>query len=253
MEDIILYFAVKYEGDFEKIFYAIMSKEEVDYSKVKEYKDSLDCEYSTIISKDYPLKLKQLKRPPFVVFYKGDLSLLNNKCISIIGSRKNTEYGEKITRQIVKELIFNNINIISGLALGIDSIAHEESLNNSGKTIAVLGNGVNEYYPYRNIKLQNKIRSKGLLISEYPPNIKPSRINFPKRNRIIAALCDALLVIEANKRSGTMITVNEALNLGKDIMCVPNRVDEDSGCNELIKNGAYLVENAFDVLEILNE
>ena len=86
MEDIILYFAVKYEGDFEKIFYAIMSKEEVDYSKVKEYKDSLDCEYSTIISKDYPLKLKQLKRPPFVVVYKGDLSLLNNKCIISYGT-----------------------------------------------------------------------------------------------------------------------------------------------------------------------
>ena len=189
------------------------------------------------------------------IFYQQDcnLSLLDGKCISIIGSRKNTEYGEKITRQIVRELIINNINIISGLALGIDSIAHEESLNNDGKTIAVLGNGVNEYYPYRNNKLQNKIGNKGLLISEYPPNIKPIRINFPKRNRIIAALCDSLLVIEANKRSGTMITVNEALNLGKDIMCVPNRVDEDSGCNELIKNGAYLVENAFDVLEILNE
>ena len=253
MEDIILYFAVKYEGDFEKIFYAIMSKEEVDYKKAKEYKENLGCEFVTIISKNYPLKLKHLNRPPFVLFYKGDLSLLECKCISIIGSRKNTEYGEKITRQIVKELTINNINIISGLALGIDSIAHEESLNNFGKTIAVLGNGVNECYPYRNNKLQKEIIKNGLIISEYPPNVKPSRINFPKRNRIIAALCDALLVIEANKRSGTMITVNEALNLGKDIMCVPNRVDEDSGCNELIKNGAYLVENAFDVLEILNE
>lgn len=253
MEDIILYFAVKYEGDFEKIFYAIMSKEEVDYLKVKEYKEALDCQYATVISKNYPLKLKHLNRPPFVVFYKGDLSLLDNKCISIIGSRKNTEYGEKITKQITKELTLNNINIISGLALGIDSIAHEECLNNFGKTIAVLGNGVNEYYPNKNNKLQKEIISKGLLISEYPPNVKPNRMNFPKRNRIIAALCDALLVIEANKKSGTMITVNEALNLGKDIMCVPNRVDEDSGCNELIKNGAYLVENAYDVLEILNE
>ena len=253
MEDIILYFVVKYEGDFDKIYYAIMSKEEVDYSKIKEIKENIGCEYVTIISKKYPLKLKHLNRPPFIIFYKGNLSLLDNKCISIIGSRKNTNYGKRIAKQIVKELVINNICIISGLALGIDTIAHEEALLNDGKTIAVLGNGFNEYYPYINNRIQKDIEKRGLLISEYPPNVKPNRTNFPKRNRIIAALGDALLVIEANKRSGTMITVNEALNLGKDIMCIPNKVDEDSGCNELIKNGAYLVENAIDVLEIINE
>lgn len=252
MEDIILYFAVKYEGDFQKIFYAIMAKEEVDYSKMKEIKESLNCNYVTVISKNYPIKLKHLNRPPFVLFYKGDLSLLNNKCVSIIGSRKNSEYGEKMTRQITKDLVKNDIVTISGLAIGIDTIVHEETLNNFGKTIAVLGNGLNEYYPYKNSKIQKEIETKGLVVSEYPPNIKPNRLNFPKRNRIIAALCDGLLVIEANKRSGTMITVNEALNLGKDIMCVPNKADEDSGCNNLIKNGAYLIEDALDVLEIIN-
>jgi DNA processing protein len=252
MEDIILYFALKYEGDFQKIFYAIMIKEEVNYNELKKMKEELNCNYVTVISKNYPSKLKHLNRPPFVIFYIGDLSLIDNKSISIIGSRNCSEYGMNMCNKIVRDLVKENYTIISGLALGIDSISHVECLNNFGKTIAVLGNGVNEYYPYKNNKIQREIEKKGLLISEYPPNVKPNRMNFPKRNRIISALGDGLVVIEASKRSGTMITVNEALNLGKDVMCLPFRADEESGCNDLIKNGAYLIEGANDVIEILN-
>lgn len=253
MNNILLYFAVKYYGDFEKIYQAIMNQEKCNYDEVEKIKKSITCKYTTIISSDYPLKLKNLNRPPFVLFYDGDLTLLDKKSIAVIGSRKNSEYGEKMCEKIVKELVLKNYVIISGLAKGIDKISHQIALNNKGFTIGVLGNGIDYYYPKENIDIQKEISKKGLLISEYPPFLCPKKENFPKRNRIIAALCDGLIVIEAKKRSGTMITVNEALNLGKDIMCVPSNADINSGCNSLIKSGAYLIESVKDVLEILND
>lgn len=253
MNNIILYFAVKYSGDFDKIFQAIMKKEKCDYNEVERIKNSINCKFTTIISSDYPLKLKNLNKPPFIIFYEGDLSLLERKSVAIIGSRNNSEYGEEITQKIVKKLVEKEYVIISGLAKGIDSLSHLEALKNNGSTIGVLGNGINYYYPRNNKDVQDNIREKGLLISEYPPFEKPNKEYFPKRNRIIAALCDGLIVIESKRRSGTMITVNEALNLGKDIMCVPSRANEDSGCNYLIKNGAYLIEDGNDVLDILND
>ena len=252
MNEILLYFAIKYEGDFEKIYNAIMSKEKIDYSLFNKYKEEITCQYTTVISSNYPLKLKNLNRPPFVLFYEGNLDLINKKCIAVIGSRNNSEYGKEMCETIIKELVNYNYVIISGLARGIDIIAHENTINNNGLTIGVLGNGLDYYYPKENKDIQEIIKTKGLLISEYPPLCKPQKNNFPARNRIIAALCDGLLVIEAKRKSGTMITVNEALNLGKDIMCVPNKAMENSGCNYLIKNGAYLVENAKDIIEILN-
>lgn len=251
MNEILLYFAVKYEGDFEKIYTAIMNKEKCDYNEVQEIVSKIKCKYTTVIASDYPSKLKNLNRPPFVIFYEGDLNLLNKKIVAVIGSRKNSEYGKKICEKLVKELVDNDYVIISGLARGIDAISHQVALNNKGNTIAVLGNGIDYYYPKSNEELQKSIINKGLIISEYPLMTKPIKENFPNRNRIIAALCDGVLVIESKKRSGTMITVNEALNLGKDIMCVPTRANENSGCNYLIKNGAHLVENGFDVIEIL--
>lgn len=252
MDYVLLYFAMKYQGDFERIYYAIMNKEECDYKEAKKYEHSLMCKFTTVVSKDYPLKLRQLNRPPFVLFYDGDLSLVDKKIVAIIGSRENTNYGEKMCKKIVKELVNNEYVIISGLAKGIDVISHDEALNNNGKTIGVLGNGINYYYPSNNKNVQDQLKEKGLLISEYPPLLPPSKENFPKRNRIIAALADGVVVIEAKKRSGTMITVNEALDLGKDIMCLPERADENSGCNYLIKNGAFLIENGIDVINILN-
>lgn len=251
MNDILLYFAVKYEGDFEKIYTAIMNKEKCNYDEVKEIIKNITCKYTTVISNDYPIRLKNLNRPPFVIFYEGNLDLLNKKCIAVIGSRKNSEYGKKICEKIVKELVENEYVIISGLANGIDEIAHKVTLDNNGNTVAILGNGLDIYYPRSNEELQKAIRSKGLLISEYPLSTRPLKEYFPNRNRIIAALSEGVLVVESKKRSGTMITVNEALNLGKDIMCVPTRATENSGCNFLIKSGAHLVENGFDVMEIL--
>jgi len=157
MNDILLYFAVKYEGDFEKIYYAIMNKEKCDYDEVVKVKKEIKCKYTTVISNNYPKKLKHLNRPPFVIFYEGDLSLIDKTSLSVIGSRNNGEYGKIMCEKIVKELVDNNIVIISGLAKGIDSIAHRVALKNHGKTIGVLGNGINYYYPKENQDIQNEI------------------------------------------------------------------------------------------------
>ena len=253
MNDILLYFAVKYAGDFELIFNAIMNKELCDDQEIKNMINKIKCPYTTVISSDYPKKLKNLNCPPFVLFYKGDLNLINEKTIGVIGSRYNSKFGNYYTNNLVKDLVENKYVIVSGLAKGIDSLSHRACLENGGKTIAVLGNGLDNYYPFQNQELQDEIMNVGLVVSEYPPFVKPNKDFFPRRNRIIAAISDSLIVIEAKKNSGTMITVNEALNLGKDIMCVPSRPLENSGCNYLIKNGAYLIEDINDVLEIMND
>ncbi len=252
MNNILVYLAIKYNGDFDKIYNAIMQKEEVDYNEVEKVINDLKYKYITVISKDYPEKLKYLNRPPFVLFYEGDISLLNKKIVGIIGSRNATSYGKKMCEKIVSEIVQSDVVIVSGLARGIDAKSFEVAFENNGKVIGVLGNGLEHYYPLQNKELQNRVKNEGLLISEYPPSLEPEKGNFPKRNRIIAALSDGIIVIEAKKRSGTMITVNEALCIGKDIMCVPDRANENSGCNKLIKNGAYLIESGIEALEIIN-
>lgn len=253
MEDILLYFALKYNGDFTRIYEALEHHEKCDFTLVAKQKKELTCKYITILSPDYPKKLKQSVTPPFVLFYYGNLDLLKEPSLGVIGSRKNSNYGKRICEETIPEIVKNNFVIISGLAKGIDSIAHRICLANHGKTISVLGNGVEQYYPLENKELQELIKNEGLLISEYPPFVSSTKDKFPTRNRIIAALSDSLLVVEAKKQSGTMTTVNAALSDGKEIMCFPTMAYGDSGCNELIKNGAYLVENSKDILEIIKK
>lgn len=250
MDNILLYFAIKYEGDWDKIYQAINKKEKIDPKQLEEVIAKNKDNFITLISNDYPLKLKNIYKPPFVLFYKGDKNLLYDKGVNIgvVGSRKHTEYGKKVTEKLVKDLVDRKVTIISGLAKGIDSISHNIALDNNGKTIAVLGNGLDVYYPNENKKLQDRIADNGLLISEYPCFKDASKENFPKRNRIIAALSDGILVTEANNRSGSMITVSRALEMGKEIFCVPNEIDKGSGCNTLIKEGAKLVETVNDIL-----
>lgn len=250
MEKILVYFAIKYEGDWDKIYQAINKKEKVDVKEMEEVVSSLDCEYITLINEKYPSRLKHIYKPPFVLFYKGNIDLINSpkKTIGVVGSRKCSKYGCFVTEKLVKELTKENVIIVSGLASGVDSIAHSSCLLGSGDTIAVLGNGVNIFYPSENQELQEEIANKGLLVSEYPPGISAEKENFPKRNRIIAGLSDGILVSEAKYRSGSMITVTRGLELGKEIFCVPDCICNESGCNKLIKEGAKLVECANDIL-----
>ena len=169
MHEILVYLSIKYNGDWNKIYQSILDKESIDKEVVKDVVSKLTCNYITLLDKNYPLCLKSIFKPPFVIFYKGDVSLLNDDKvrIAVIGNRLNSEYGKTVTEKICKELVNENSNcvIVSGCAKGIDSIAHTSCLNNNGKTIGVLGNGLDIVYPKDNVKLYNEIIEKGLLIS----------------------------------------------------------------------------------------
>ena len=209
----------------------------------------LSSHYTTIVSSDYPSSLKQINCPPFVLFYHGKLSVLDHHCIGVIGMRKPSEYGIYATNKLVKDLADLDYTIVSGMALGIDGIAHRCALHNKAKSVAVLGGGIDYIYPKGNSDIYNIMKSDHLVISEYPYDLMPSKDGFPKRNRIIAGLSERLLVTEANEKSGTMITVGFALEQGKDIFAVPGRIDDAPGCNLLIQQGAKLIRSVDDILE----
>ena len=204
---------------------------------------------------EYPKLLKNIYNPPPLFYYKGSLNINWDFSLSVVGSRKMTFYGEKIISNLVPTLINNNIIIISGLAMGIDSLAHKTSLNNNGKTVAILGSGLNYYsiYPSFNRNLVNKIiKNGGLVISEFPLNTPAFPYNFPQRNRIIAGLSKATLVIEAGQKSGSLITAKYALEEGREVLSIPADIFNKAyyGNNDLIKKGAMLINNTEDILSL---
>lgn len=208
-----------------------------------------------IKDKDYPQKLREIKNPPQKLFAKGDVSILNSNSIAIIGSRNYSEYGKKVCEKFSKELSKRGICIVSGMAKGIDSIAHRACLNVGGKTIAVMGSGFNHIYPKENnILYKNIIDQGGAVITEYEEDVEPDSRNFPKRNRIVSGLSIGVLVIEAIHRSGTTITAGLAKEQGKKVFCVPNSIENiyGVGTNRLIKSGAKLVTSVEDILEEYN-
>lgn len=225
---------------YKNFFMQLSVKNNIEEEKLKEYLFKKNINYVTYSSSLYPEKLKYITNPPYVIFYKGDISLLDYNMVAIVGSRKNTSYGEQVTKFITSELYNISYGVISGVAAGIDSIAHREILSMGGKTIGVLGCGIDIIYPRFNRYLYDKISEKGLLISEFLPGTKPMAYNFPRRNRIISALSNGVIVIEASSKSGSLITVDYALNQSKDVMVVPGPIFNESskGCNLLIHQGA---------------
>ena len=219
-----------------------------------QYINKNNINYVTINSEYYPERLKEIDDAPYVLFYKGDVSLLNYNMVAIVGSRKNSTYGEVVTRQIVGELRNMDYGVVSGVAYGIDAIAHKECLSRGIKTIGVLGCGIDIIYPRANKLVYNEIEKNGLLISEFLPNTKPMPYNFPRRNRIITALSRGVIVIEATVKSGSLITVNYALQYGRDVMAVPGLVSNTNskGCNLLIRDGAKVFVELGDLYYFLN-
>ncbi len=205
----------------------------------------------SIIDDLYPEKLKEAYLPPIVLFYFGDLGLLKNEALAIVGSRNNTEYSVEVIRHLMPEIIQNQITIVSGLAKGVDRLAHLAAIANHGKTIAVIGTGLDQYYPRENESLQRTIAQNHLLLSEYPVGCRPARYHFPERNRIIAGLVRSILVTEAKYRSGSLITANLALQNNRNVLSIPGRIDSELsvGCNDLIQAGAKPVITAKDILE----
>lgn len=208
-----------------------------------------------IDDKKYPNKLRKIKNPPEKLYVLGDENILLSTGIAIVGSRNYTEYGKRYAIQFSKELAKQNLTIISGMALGIDTFAHEGTLSVGGKTIAVLGSGFNYIYPEENKELFYKIiNNGGAVISEYEPNTIPNPKNFPVRNRIVSGLSEGILVVEAGYRSGTSITANLAVKQDKKVFCIPSNLDRKNGIgtNNLIKDGATLVTCIDDILQGLN-
>lgn len=241
----ILDLCLEYEGNPVKMNEAIL------YHYSVKHHDYSGGPYITINSPLYPIELLDLDIVPLILFYKGDISLLKTRKLSIIGSRFASTYGISITSQICEKLK-DNFTLISGIAKGIDTIVHTSCVNNND-TIAVLGCGIDYIYPYENKDLFKQMENNQLLISEYPLLTKPTPEKFPQRNRIIAALGEKLIVTEANMRSGTFTTCNEAIKLSREIYVVPYPlITKDSGCNYLIQEGANIIYS-FSVLdEIIN-
>ncbi len=212
----------------------------------------------TILDENYPDRLNYIYNRPCVLFLRGSILEKDKLSISIVGSRKSTPYGRWVCQEFARELSLKKITVVSGAALGIDRIAHKTALDNRGRTLAVLGNGLDIVYPRRNIDLYRDIPESGSLITEFSLGTEPFSYNFPQRNRIISGLSLATIVIEAEKKSGSLITAHESLDQGKDVFAVPGNINSrlSEGTNRLIKDGAspiLKIEDLFDELVELRE
>lgn len=226
---------------------------EIIHDQIRQYKTN-EITVITIFDKQYPQYLKETYQPPWALFMKGDVSLLNYEPkLAVVGSRQATQYGRNAIKSIFPQLIDNGILIVSGLAKGIDAIAHESAMKNGGKTIAVIAGGIYHIYPKENRNLALEMMKTQLIISEYPPDTKPLRWHFPFRNRIISGISRGTFIIEAKRKSGSLITANYAVNEGRDVFSLPGSIYNpySAGANELIQQGAKLVTSAEDILEEL--
>lgn len=207
----------------------------------------------TYKDKDYPINLKYIFDPPQTLYVSGNIVQEDNLAIAIVGSRRATYYGLKNAEELSFGLATRGITIVSGLARGVDSAAHRAALKAGGRTIAVLGSGLNMIYPSENKELSEKIAKSGAVISEFALDTPPYGANFPKRNRIISGLSLGVIVVEAARKSGALITANCALEQGREVFALPGKIDSltSSGTHNLIKEGAKLVESIEDVIEEL--
>lgn len=230
-----------------KIYQAMHNEQFTDYIE----RILLQSEVITIFDSLYPSQLKESLDPPFILFAKGDVSLLKKSITTIVGSRTPTKYSRQVLHTLIPSMVKQDIVIASGLAKGVDAIAHEETILAGGKTIAVVGNGLNYYYPRQNMNLQNEIIEKGLLLSEYLPDTPPQKFRFPERNRILAGLSENVIVTEAKRQSGSLITANLALEANRNIFAVPGPLSSElsQGPNYLIAAGAMpIVDKEFEQL-----
>ena len=205
----------------------------------------------TIFDQNYPQDLENIYDKPLVLYIKGNIIEDDNLAMAIVGSRKNTSYGKWATERFVKELVDMGVTIVSGLAMGIDSIAHRVALESNGRTIAVLGNGLDIVYPKRNKDLYIEIPKNGALVTEYFFGVRPFAYNFPQRNRIISGLSLGVITIEAKEKSGSLITAQHALEQGKEVFALPGNINSifSRGTNKLIKDGAKLIMDIEDIVE----
>ncbi|MEQ1553047.1 MAG: DNA-processing protein DprA [Ferruginibacter sp.] len=261
-------------GDAESIFKASKKNLEsidgigiVAASSIKNFSDFKVCEDEIkfiekskttplfITDENYPQRLLNCYDSPTILYYKGNADLNTTKIISIVGTRNNSDYGKNICEKIIEDLTEQNILVVSGLAFGIDSIAHKASLKNNLKTVGVMAHGLDKVYPAQNKSLAIDMISHGGLLTDFMSGTNPDRQNFPRRNRIVAGICDAIIVIESSAKGGSLITAELANSYNKDVFAIPGRVTDtrSEGCNYLIRNNkALLATSADDILHIMN-
>ena len=225
----------------------ILDKAENIIKKSKEYGIGI----LSLFDKEYPFNLKQIDNPPYILYYKGDLKKLRRNSISIVGTRNPTKESKKYAFDIASKLSALNITVVSGMAKGIDKEAHLGAISSLVNTVAVLGNGIDIVYPSENVKVYNKLIESGIVISEFEVGRKPDRMNFPRRNRIISGLSYATIMAEASSKSGALITVDYALNQGREVYIAPydEKLKEYFGNHKLYKEGAKIINDVNDILE----
>jgi DNA processing protein len=206
----------------------------------------------TIIDEQYPEQLRNLHDPPPVLWSRGDWSTLQAPVIAVVGTRRATSYGRSVAEEIVSALVRGGASIVSGMALGIDAVAHVAALKGNGRTIAVLGTGADIAYPRGHTALHRDIAARGLILSELPPGAHSGAGSFPRRNRIIAGLASLTIVVEAPARSGALLTANFANDLGRDVGAIPGPIDspQSQGTNELLRDGAHVITSVADALRL---
>ncbi|KRG13553.1 DNA processing protein DprA [Virgibacillus soli] len=212
-----------------------------------------NIKFITIEDLEYPPLLKEIHDPPLVLFLQGNLALMQGRLLAIVGARDSDHFGESSLRTVMPDLIREKLIIVSGLAKGADTMAHKQAIEFGGKTIGVIGGGLFHIYPHENRKLAELMAKEHLIISEYPPIRKPQKWHFPMRNRIIAGLTFGTLVIQAKKRSGSLITADMALESGREVYAFPGPINHrlSAGTNHLIQQGAKLIGSSEDILEEL--
>jgi len=238
-------------GIGQKIAQKIRSVKKEDLNKELTQAKSLGLKILTLDEPDYPENLKNIPDPPIVLYVKGELKPEDKFSIGIVGSRRASFYGLNNAEKFASDLSSKGFTIISGMARGIDTYAHQGAIKAGGRTIAVMGSGFNRIYPEENKELANEITKNGAVISEFPLDTEPFKQNFPRRNRVISGLSLGVLVVEAARNSGALITADFALEQGREVFALPGKVDADNsfGTNGLIKQGAKLVSCADEILE----
>jgi DNA processing protein len=226
----------------------------VSLDQVWERIQSLGAEVLTWDDEAYPRLLKEIDQPPPVLYIRGSLIPEDDWSVAIVGTRRVTAYGRQVAEEVATTLAQNGVTVVSGLARGVDSIAHQSAISVAGRTLAVLGNGVDVIYPPENRNLAAQIMEHGALVSDYPLGTQPDGINFPPRNRIISGLSKAVIIVEAGATSGALITATFAAEQGRDVFAVPGNINapQSQGTNRLICDGAQPLLDPQDVLEALN-
>lgn len=248
MEELVLYFSLKYNGEFEKIYQALKEKEKVDPVLKNELFKKLKCNYVTIFSSNYPEALKQIKSPPFVLYYYGNLDLVERKNVALVGATKCSMSCEKEIAQLVGELVENKYCIVSGISSGVSFYATNETLKYQGNLIAVLDSGIEKDFPTIYTSLQSEMKENQLVISEYPFDLESSHKRQCMSNRIVSGLSRSLILGECSTESTALSAVYCSLEAKKNVYCMPVSIlCHNQVTNDLIKQGAYLLNDVKDL------